>query len=201
MNERKAQTFVIGASVVVALISFTLQAFPENLQSMLIYERDAIQGGEWWRMLTAHFIHLNWAHYFMNVAGLGIITILFLNVLTATMLISTLFFGAMMVSLGLYRLSPEIEWYVGLSGVLHCLLATCLLKYIQQFPRLGWTLLLLLIGKLALEAVTGTSLGTIFANSVQVINEAHIYGTVGGILTGAVLMIRNRNPGKAGHGR
>ena len=46
------------------------------------YERVAVQNGEWWRLLTSHFTHSTWNHFFLNMMGLLIITFMFSEVAT-----------------------------------------------------------------------------------------------------------------------
>ena len=36
----------------------------------LRYEREALRHGQWWRLLTAHLVHLGWAHLAMNALAL-----------------------------------------------------------------------------------------------------------------------------------
>ena len=45
------------------------------------YNRDAIANGEYWRLITGHFIHLNNMHLLLNMLGVGLVLMLFDNVL------------------------------------------------------------------------------------------------------------------------
>jgi len=38
---------------------------------VLRYERAAIAGGEVWRLVSCHFVHLGWAHCLLNVGGVA----------------------------------------------------------------------------------------------------------------------------------
>lgn len=189
---------IIGTVAALLLLSLALQATPEDLQAMLRYERSAIEAGEWWRLLTAHLVHLNWTHFTLNMLGLLLLVALFLRELTGKVLLMALICGALMVSLGLLLFSPEVEWYVGMSGMLHGLLAACLIRTIPHAPRLGLVLLALLVGKLLVEQVTGAPSSAIIGESIQVIGVAHIYGALGGAVIGAVALLAEMIGKRAG---
>src|SRR5215831_9002883 len=47
------------------------------LRDALSYQRAAIGQGEWWRLLTAHFVHLDAGHASLNGLGLVLMWALF----------------------------------------------------------------------------------------------------------------------------
>ncbi|RMD80979.1 MAG: rhomboid family intramembrane serine protease, partial [Candidatus Dadabacteria bacterium] len=40
--------------------------------SALVFERAAVIGGQWWRLLTAHLVHADFAHLGWDVAALAV---------------------------------------------------------------------------------------------------------------------------------
>ena len=55
-----------------------LLAFSGNSARLLLrYERSAILDGELWRLLTGHLVHGNAWHLALNVAGMGLVALLF----------------------------------------------------------------------------------------------------------------------------
>jgi rhomboid family GlyGly-CTERM serine protease len=93
--------------------------------------------------------------------------------------------AAAAASAGLLLLSPEIAWYVGLSGVLHGMLAAGAIASLKARPMLGWALLALLAGKLLLEWQAGGDSAVSSLVGGAVITDAHLYGAAAGVICGA----------------
>src|SRR5579863_8005522 len=62
-------------SVCVTLL--ILQRGGRAAQWALRYDRDALAAGQWWRLLTAHVIHLGFEHALLDMAGLALMWALF----------------------------------------------------------------------------------------------------------------------------
>jgi membrane associated rhomboid family serine protease len=60
---------LMGAALVV-------QVLGEPAHLALRYERTAIVSCEWWRLVSAHLVHLGWAHLALNAAALLMIAVL-----------------------------------------------------------------------------------------------------------------------------
>src|SRR3546814_5092394 len=56
-------------AVMLAGLLLRLQAGGDETQAALRFSRQALEQGAWWRLFTAHFIHLGWAHTVLNIAG------------------------------------------------------------------------------------------------------------------------------------
>ena len=101
------------------LISIGLQWGGEALQIALRYSRPDILEGQWWRLFTGHFLHVGWMHLGMNLAA-ALLLVFFLDrsrsMLYWLLVWITCLFGA---GFGLFFFSPQVLWYVGLSGALH----------------------------------------------------------------------------------
>jgi len=157
-----------------------------GMQSALRFDRAAIASGEWYRLLSANFVHLNNKHLLMNMLGLIIIGMFFNRYLTFRLCLTGLIVSSLIVTLGLYGLNPALKYYVGLSGVLHALLAIASIKEIKHFPVAGWLLLMLLVAKLLWEQMYGALSGSEQMIGGQVIVDAHLYGFIAGLLVLAV---------------
>ncbi len=105
---------LLGAAIVLAL-----QGWP-GAGASLQYET-ARNAAEPWRLLTAHFVHLNWRHAIVNAAAWIVLARLFAPDLPAPRQLIVMVAGAAGISAGLVLFYPGIAWYRGLSGVLHAL--------------------------------------------------------------------------------
>ncbi len=163
----------------------------------LEYQRRAVESGELWRLLTGHLTHLGWGHLLMNLLGFWLIVQLFFRkMMPFTACFSGLILLTLGTSAGLHLLNPGLDWYRGLSGVLHGLLIWALLREIDQHPGANGLLLALVCVKLAWEQVSGPIPGSEAIAKGRVIVDAHLYGGLSGALLWAlergVAKIQNR---------
>jgi len=84
------------------------------------YDRVALESGEYWRLVSAHFVHLGWAHLWPNLAALLIIGALFQDLLRGLDWVVAGLVSAAAIDTGLFLFDPGVQWYVGLSGVGLC---------------------------------------------------------------------------------
>jgi rhomboid family GlyGly-CTERM serine protease len=164
-------------------VAAMLLAMGEVVGDLLRYDRGAIAAGGWWRLLTAHFIHLDAHHLVLNGLGLVLIWSLFGSNYDAVEWLAIAFAGALGVSCGLWWLSPGVAWYVGASGVLHTLMAAGIVKHMALRDWDRWILAVGLALKLAYERFGGPG-------PPLVVIDAHAYGALAGVAMGAVLCAR-----------
>lgn len=155
-----------------------------DLAGALRYERAAIAGGEWWRLLTAHLVHLDSWHAILNAAAFAVLWLLFKREYTLRQWLLIVIASIAAIDVGLWMLDPQVEWYVGASGALHGIAAAGAISRMRQGRREGWVLAALLIVKLGYEQIRGA---LPFTQGMPVIVDAHLYGAIGGVL--AVLAI------------
>ncbi len=164
------------------LVMIVLQATPEAFRAALRYDRAAVMAGEYWRILSGHFLHLGWQHLGLNLAGLGLGTWLFgsdrspLQWLLATLL------SALACGLGLLWFSPAVGWCVGLSGVLHGLMIVGFGGWIMAGERRAWLFLALVAAKLWWEQAGGDMPWADALAGGRVVTDAHLWGAAGGAL-------------------
>lgn len=145
-----------------------------------------------WRLITAHLVHLGWTHLLMNLAGLAIIWGLLAPAMSTRQWAVIMIASALGVSLGLLLFSPQVAWYVGLSGLLHGLLAAGALAGLRQQRGMCVLILAFLTLKLALEQLVGGDAVTARLISGTVIVDAHLYGVLAGLVCGGLLRLRTR---------
>lgn len=143
----------------------------------LQFDRGLLRQGEWWRVLSAHFVHLDLEHAVLNGLGLVLMWALFARDYPPWRWLAIYLASALAVSAGLWFLDPELEWYVGASGALHGVMAAGTLAHLRRGDFDGWILALFVVGKLAYEQFAGAMP---FAGSPDTVVDAHLYGAIGG---------------------
>ena len=104
--------------IICSVMVIVLQGYGDTILPKLRYESTLFHTKEYWRLLSGHFVHLSWMHAFLNLVGVWMLAFIFDEIVKLTTLLISILFIAMGVSLGLFYLNPDIDWYVGLSGVL-----------------------------------------------------------------------------------
>ena len=155
----------------------------DSISALLRYDRSAIAAGGWWRLLTAHIVHLDAHHLILNELGLVLVWALFAQDYAAEQWCAIVLSGALAISSGLWWLSPHVSWYVGASGVLHTVMGAGAANHLVTRAWDRWILTLGLCGKLAWEHWGGHA-------SPLVVTDAHLYGAVCGFAVGAALSRR-----------
>lgn len=182
-----------------SLLIVLTSALGETVTAGLRFQRDAVLDGELWRLVSAHLVHLGPAHALMNLLGLWLIWWLFRSH-SQVLSLATLAASMLAMAVGFLCFEPDLHWYVGLSGVLHGLLAAHLVPNAERAP--GETLVLATgLGlKLAYEQFLGPLPFTESGAGGPVVVDAHLYGTVGGLCTGALWWLHRHRLLKRGHG-
>ena len=154
-------------------------------RALLRYDRAGLAAGEWWRLLTAHVVHLDLEHAALNSLGLVLMWALFARDYEPGQWALILLSAITAIDAGLWLRDSTVEWYVGSSGVLHGVMAAGTLAHLRRGDVDGWLLAAFLIVKVAYEQHTGA---LPFAGSgAGVIVDAHLFGALGGLAIAAVL--------------
>ncbi len=155
----------------------------------LRYERGALLRGEWWRLLTGHWVHLGARHLIPDAIGLVLLWALYARELRpgAWLLVGACATAA--IDAGLWWGAPAVQWYLGISGLLHGAWAAGAAALAVRGQRAGWIMLAILAGKLALEQRAGASL---LVAGYPVVTVAHLYGVAGGLLAVAALALTRK---------
>lgn len=179
----------------ISFLALTMTYVPEGL-ALFRYDRVAISSGQEWRLVTGHLVHLNTFHLFLNLAGLFLLTELLWGDLPVLHGAGLFVASSAGISILLWQLHPELDWYAGLSGTLHALWAGCVIFGLLQSIH-GQQLLstdqrthfstnklaslvgmLLLIMKLGIEWRYGPSDRTEQIIGAPVVTAAHLYGAL-----------------------
>ncbi len=179
--------------IVITVMSLLMTAGP-GTQSLLEYQRQAILDGELWRLLSGHFIHISWSHLLLNIGGLSLIWLMAGNGLRLRDWLLSILFIALFISCALILINPEIVWYRGFSGILHGLFVLVAGHYLKTRPYFAMLLLATLLGKLFYENFSGQMPWHGDHTGFAIITQAHVYGSVAGILAAiTVYLATNRS--------
>jgi rhomboid family GlyGly-CTERM serine protease len=157
-------------------------ALPEMVgdwaRTWLSFDRAAVAGGQWWRLLTANFIHLDPPHTMVNVFGFVLMWALFLRDYSPLRWVAIYLGAALAVGIGLWFFAPGVVWYVGASGALHGVMAAGTLAHLKRGDLDAWVLAPALVLKLGYEQVVGAMP---FSDSGSTIVASHLFGAIGGL--------------------
>ena len=164
------------------LAACALLALPElggeALRNALSYDRAALAQGQWWRVLTAHFVHLDAEHVLLNGLGLTLMWALFARDYSPLRWLAIYLAASLTISAGLWFLNPELEWYVGASGALHGVMTAGTLAHLRRRDLDGWILATFIVAKLTYEQFAGSMP---FSGAANTVVDAHLYGALGGL--------------------
>lgn len=163
----------------ICIIFFLLQT--ESFDT-LSYHRHHIEQGQWYLLLSGHFLHTNSAHLLLNMAGILLLWFLHGHFYTWKNYCSLVVFCALATGIGLWVFSPEMIWYVGLSGALHGVFVWGACRDIQHKVISGWFLLVGVTIKLLWEQASGGSEQVVDLIGTNVAVDAHLYGALAGVL-------------------
>ncbi len=183
LNCDGAYGFALAVTLVLALL---IETAGDPGRFLLRYDRIPLAAGQWWRLFTAHVVHLDLLHTSLNALGIVLMWALFARDYTPLRWIAILLAAALGIDAGLWWLAPDVTWYVGASGVLHGVLAAGTLAHLRRGDLDAWILVAFMVGKLAYEQWTGA----LPFSATGVVVAAHLYGAIGGLA--AALALRSR---------
>lgn len=189
--DRKAVRRIPCASLLLSLAALVIH-LTNGLRVDLLYERTALANVELWRVVTCHWVHLNWDHLFWSGA-----TFLFLGsvceILDRKKTYQTLVTAAALIPLTLWWGQPRLSVYGGLSGLdcaFYALLFTLLIKREVSSGSRLWAGfyavgLLALLVKVLYETTTGMTLFVANIHSGMVpVPLSHLAGGFAGFIVG-----------------
>jgi len=193
---RSGERWAVPAGV--ALLCLLLALGGDTVRDALAYQREAVAAGQWWRLLSANFLHLGWYHLLLNLLGLWTLLLLCPEPLPAKAWLLRLLVLGLAVTLGVHVLAPQWRSYVGFSGILHGLFLLGLLPQALRRDGIALAALACLAGKLAWEAFSGTPISDEQALGGRVAQEAHWFGIIAALCYAAVAgLLRQRPPAAA----
>jgi len=171
-------------------VSVLIMLFGELGKEALRYDRVWIGQGESWRLLTGHFAHLSWMHLVINSVGLLLVWFLVGRNHSLRHWLIILVLTLAFMDSAFWFLNTELYWYVGISGMLHGLLAAGLVARFPDIDTETVILVVLMIVKISWEQWNGPVPGSETTSGGPVVVDAHLYGAVGGLIAALLIRIR-----------
>ena len=178
---------------ILAGIAVAVAIAGDDGREWLAWDREAIAAeAQFWRLVTGHLTHLGTPHLLLNLAGLALTWFLVADYLDERNWWLVAAGSLVAMNLGFWFLEPQLAWYVGLSGLLHGLLAAGTVAGLRAGPPEIRLLAIVLAAKIAYEQWFGPLPGSEAASGGNVIVAAHAYGAVGGLLAAVPALISAR---------
>ena len=175
---------------VLIVTSGIVELFGDPGRSLLQFDRVAISDAELWRLFSGHFVHLGPSHFLLNAIGLILIWLLVGMHFTLRQWPIVVAVSIAGVDSGLWFFDPQLFWYVGMSGLLHGMLAAGVVKGLQAAPRQVLVIGTVLLMKIVYEQQLGPLPGSAQSAGGDVVVNAHLYGALAGAGAAAVFWHR-----------
>ena len=116
----------------IAILFLLPELSGDAARASLRYERSAIEAGEWWRLITAHIVHLDLEHALLNLLGFVMMWALFARDYRPREWLLVVVAIVLAIDAGLWFWDTQIHWYVGASGALHGFMAAGTLAHVRR---------------------------------------------------------------------
>jgi rhomboid family GlyGly-CTERM serine protease len=147
---------------------------PEYLR----YQQNAVADGQWWRILSAHWVHVGWMHLLLNSLSLVVcVSLTAPGWSLRRWLLVTVSMG-LGISFLLMLNNPEVTDYAGHSGLLYGLYV---LGGIGLYPRdrlISVLVVAAILVKILMEQFSFYDFNTGSLIGARVIVDAHFYGVL-----------------------
>lgn len=183
----KALSGALWPAVTLVLISALILLAGDAARVELRYERSALDELELWRLVTGHLVHLGIGHFLLNAAGLLLVALLVGDAFTARAWWLVVGVCVFTIDAAFWLLYPTLEWYVGLSGVLHGMLVAGVVMSIRTRTLESGLIAAAVAAKLLFEQIIGPLPGSEASSGGAVVVDAHLYGAIGGLVSIAIL--------------
>jgi len=189
--------FIIALLSVIAFI--TEYFIGELFTQTLVYQRQLINKGEIWRLISGHILHTNGYHLLLNLAALFMLWALHGRFYSIKNYTALFLFCSIFTSVGIYYFDQTLMQYVGLSGVLHGVFVFGALMDINAKDKTGYLLLLGVFVKIAHEQIYGASTDVSDLIEASVAVNAHLWGALGGLLFSVIYLYLLQLKSPSGH--
>lgn len=170
-NNRSIPGWIFVAAILALMVVFQLLDI-----RVLRYQSNWWGEGEYWRSLSAHWVHANWPHFLLNATGLVLcITIASPKWSNWRWTAYNLYLAFGISALFTLR-NPELGWYVGYSGILFGIYFLAAIDLYTRDKTIALLLGAAIVIKVVLEQTSEIRITSADLIKVPVIIDAHLYG-------------------------
>ena len=177
---------VLGPLLLIILCA-VLFLFEPQASHYLAFDRMQIEQFQWWRLLTANLLHTNANHLLLNLIAVALLWALHGQYFRLGQYTLMFFILCISTTLLIYGFAKQLQWYVGLSGVLHGVFLIGAYFDIKQGMKTGWLLLVGVLIKVGHEQIFGASQDIADLINATVAIDAHLFGTISGLMIIVIL--------------
>ena len=180
-NKLKPYSFVLLWVLFTALLQWLGKGY-------FRFESNLFSTGEIWRILSGHWVHLNWTHWLLNNLGLLMLVALLRLRWRISFWLKVIAIHSVLISLALLVFNPQLQWYVGFSGVLYGLYMLAALMMVKKDTLMSIIIIAIIFVKIAAEQWFGSEVSTELLLGSPVIVDAHAYGFLIGTILGVLVL-------------
>ncbi len=177
-------------TLALAVVMLVFSAVAEFIFPLLSLDRTQVAQGQYWRLLTANFVHFGWAHTLMNLGAFLLCSFALLSEFSIKAFTALIVSCCLVVGICIYAFNPEYETYAGLSGALHGFIVAGVLVNKRHKFWINGVLIALVFAKVINENSPGYQ-----SNELQnllpvaVAYSAHLYGALAGLAFGLIHLL------------
>ena len=181
-----------GVTLLVVAITLLVAGIP-GASNGLQYDRSLIGQGQWWRLVTSHWVHWTPDHLTWDLLAFAALTAAAIR-LSRGRALATVALASCLIPVCIWVFNPELVRYRGLSGLASALYVLVVLEVWGRIPRgesrgkgvVAWLLLVGFAAKVVYELVSGN---TLFVESmgegIRAVPLAHgVGGAIGAVVFG-----------------
>jgi rhomboid family GlyGly-CTERM serine protease len=147
-------------SLIVTAIATGLYLLFGPAPEALVFDREAIQQGEWWRLVTGHLVHSDPYHAWWDIPAFALLAVMLEQIDRRGTMVVTLL-AILTINMWLWLGIPNLLRYAGLSGIINGLFSLLLYRLWQRRPHIVIAMIAILyMTKLEVEAFSGQALLT-----------------------------------------
>jgi rhomboid family GlyGly-CTERM serine protease len=178
--------------LIVGLISIVAFFFEPMTSDYFALERTWWSQGNYYQIVSGHFLHTNFIHMLFNLLGLLLLWALHGDDYAMVSYLGKFLIVCIGISLCMYVFSDNIVWYVGLSGAIHGVFAWSCIRDVENKVFSGWLLLTGLALKVGNEQLNGA--GSLMPDLIDasVAIDSHLYGAIIGLIIGIVSWLKRQ---------